>query len=216
MYTISEIAHIIGGELHGNSNSTISRLQTDSRAITFPEETLFFAIKTGRNDGHEYIEDAYRNQVRNFVIETDFQRFSHLSEANFICIDNSVEALQRLTIHHRNKFDIPVIGITGSNGKTIVKEWIYQLLQNEYKITRSPRSYNSLRHFHWCNFSSQAHLFPRAGMSSLSYMRKFPLFSALFHHIANAFMGMFPYVIRLVFVILNFVRIIDSISGQIL
>lgn len=143
MYTISEIAHIIGGELHGNSNSTITRLQTDSRAITFPEETLFFAIKTGRNDGHEYIEEAYRNQVRNFVIETDFQRFSHLSEANFICIDNSVEALQRLTIHHRNKFDIPVIGITGSNGKTIVKEWIYQLLQNEYKITRSPRSYNS-------------------------------------------------------------------------
>ena len=129
MYTISEIAHIIGGELHGNSNSTITRLQTDSRAITFPEETLFFAIKTGRNDGHEYIEEAYRNQVRNFVIETDFQRFSHLSEANFICIDNSVEALQRLTIHHRNKFDIPVIGITGSNGKTIVKEKIGETLQ---------------------------------------------------------------------------------------
>lgn len=143
MYTISEIAQIIGGELHEKFNSPIKRLETDSRSITFPEETLFFAIKSRRNDGHDYVEEAYRNQVRNFVIECDYNRFSHLSDANIICIKNSVEALQKLTIHHRNKYNIPIIGITGSNGKTIVKEWIYQLLQKEYKITRSPRSYNS-------------------------------------------------------------------------
>lgn len=143
MYTITEIAKIIGGELKIKSDSTITRLQTDSRAITFPEDTLFFAIKSQRNDGHDFIEEAYRNQVRNFVIESDYNRFSHLTDANFICVNNSIEALQKLTLSHRKKFDIPVVGITGSNGKTIVKEWIYQLIQTEKKITRSPRSYNS-------------------------------------------------------------------------
>lgn len=117
---------------------------TDSRSLCFPEETLFFALKSERNDGHHYIPDLYRRGVYNFVVETvpaDHEK--DYPEANFLKVESPLEALQRLAERHREKFDIPVVGITGSNGKTMVKEWLYQLLSPQMAVTRSPRSYNS-------------------------------------------------------------------------
>ena len=138
---IKKISEIVGGKLTGNGKANINWLLTDSRTLSFPEETLFFAIKTARNDGHRYIEELYHKNVRNFVVMAE--NFSPMPNANFIVVENPLTALQQLAVYHRNQFNIPIIGITGSNGKTVVKEWLYQLLNNDYKITRSPRSYNS-------------------------------------------------------------------------
>ena len=143
MYTTKQIAEMAGGELRGNSNIEISRLLTDSRALSFPEDTLFIAIKSNRNDGHNYIPILYKNNVRNFMVSNFTNEMGAMTDANFIVVDDTLHALQKLTANHRNRFNVPVIGITGSNGKTIVKEWLNQLLQENFKITRSPRSYNS-------------------------------------------------------------------------
>jgi len=137
---IKKISEIINGKLTGNGKANINWLLTDSRTLSFPEETLFFAIKTARNDGHRYIEELYRKNVRNFVVGAYCIR-PNLPNANFIEVENPLKALQKLAAFRRNEFSVPVVGITGSNGKTIVKEWIYQLL--DFRITRSPRSYNS-------------------------------------------------------------------------
>jgi alanine racemase len=140
---ISKISEIINGTLTGKGEANINWLLTDSRTLSFPEETLFFAIKTARNDGHKYIEELYNKGVRNFVVNVERERALSLKNANFIIVENPLTALQNLAAYHRQQFDIPIIGITGSNGKTIVKEWLYQLLHKDYNITRSPRSYNS-------------------------------------------------------------------------
>ena len=142
-YSSSEIATIVGGQLVGEKDMVVRRLLTDSRLISFPEESIFVSLVTEKNDGHRYIEDLYRNNVRCFLISRPVEKFSHLKEATFIVVDDTLKALQRWAKHHREQFSIPVIGVTGSNGKTIVKEWLYQLLNKDYKITRSPRSYNS-------------------------------------------------------------------------
>lgn len=139
---IKEITNIIGGKLYGNQETTIKWLLTDSRALSFPEETLFFALKTNRNNGHFYISELYNKNVRNFVVCEMLPEFEKM-KANFILVNNTIDALQKIATHRRNQFHIPIIGITGSNGKTIVKEWLYQLLHKNYKTTRSPRSYNS-------------------------------------------------------------------------
>lgn len=102
---------------------------------------MFFALKTDLGDGHRYIEDLYRRGVRNFVVEQLPE--GGYDEANFLKVSCSLEALQRLAERHRDEFDIPIVGITGSNGKTMVKEWLYQLLSPERIVARSPRSYNS-------------------------------------------------------------------------
>ena len=105
---------------------------------------MFFAIRSERNDGHKYIADLYRRGVRSFVVEvlpSDWQK--DYPDANFLKVPFALEALQRLAERHRDEFDIPVVGITGSNGKTVVKEWLYQLLSPSMTVTRSPRSYNS-------------------------------------------------------------------------
>lgn len=143
-YTIEKITTLIGAHGYGCRGCSVSRIQTDSRSLCFPEETLFFAIRSERNDGHNYIPDLYRRGVRAFVVERlpeDFQ--SDFAEASFLLVPSTVKALQRLAERHRDEFDIPIIGITGSNGKTIVKEWLNQLLSPSYVVTRSPRSYNS-------------------------------------------------------------------------
>jgi alanine racemase len=141
---IKKIAGIINGELiHFVDDDPIKFLSIDSRKVGSPEQTLFFAIPGERNDGHKYIEDCFRNGLRNFVI-SDVSTISSIDlEANFILVENVVDALQKLAIYHRKQFDIPVIGITGSNGKTIVKEWLSFLLEEEYDIIKSPKSYNS-------------------------------------------------------------------------
>ena len=142
-YTIEEINGIIGGKgtLPAPGNK-ITRLLIDSRSLSFPEETLFFAIKTRHGDGHRYIGELYRRGVRDFVV-TQADSIKELKDANFIVVKDCIAALQTLAAHHRSLFDIPIIGITGSDGKTIVKEWLYYLVAENYNVTRSPRSYNS-------------------------------------------------------------------------
>jgi len=140
-YTIEKITTLIGARRFGTAEARIGWLLTDSRSLCFPEETLFFALKSQRNDGHRYIDDLYRRGVRNFVVD-------HLPEhveadANYLKVPSTLAALQRLAERHRDEFNIPVVGITGSNGKTMVKEWLYQLLLPSQRIVRSPRSYNS-------------------------------------------------------------------------
>ncbi len=142
-YSIDQIATLIGARRVGQSEGSISFLLTDSRSLSFPEETLFFALRSGRNDGHRYIEELYNRGVRNFVVETLPSTGGGLGEANFLIVPNTLAALQRLAERHRDEFDIPIVGITGSNGKTVVKEWLYQLLMPSMHVTRSPRSYNS-------------------------------------------------------------------------
>lgn len=142
-YTISEINKALGLKSTKINESTITILLTDSRKISNPEETLFFAIQSKTNDGHLYIQDLYIQGVRNFVVSSKRPEWSKLSNANFLVVKDPLMALQKLATYHRQKFQMPVIGITGSNGKTIVKEWLYHLLQSDYNIVRSPRSYNS-------------------------------------------------------------------------
>ncbi len=142
-YTTTEIATLVKAEKRNYQDHTITALLTDSRSLTFPEETLFFALVTERNDGHRYIEELYRKGVRDFVVDHVMPTEEQMPEANFIVVKNTLDALQHLAAAHRKRFDIPVIGVTGSNGKTTVKEWLYQLLQPDYNTVRSPRSYNS-------------------------------------------------------------------------
>ena len=147
-YSIEKVTTLIGARRIGQTDAQIGWLLTDSRSLCFPEETLFFALSSSRNDGHKYIPDLYRRGVRNFVVENK-SLTSYLSpltsyqDANFLVVPSPLAALQRLAERHRDEFDIPIIGITGSNGKTMVKEWLYQLLLPSQKIVRSPRSYNS-------------------------------------------------------------------------
>ncbi len=122
--------------------SSIEHLVVDSRKIIFPKTTLFFALRGARRDGHEYIQEAYDKGVRHFVICRRIDTTNFVG-ADFFLVPSSLKALQILASIHRAGFDYPVIGITGSNGKTIVKEWLYQLLNPDYNIVRSPRSYNS-------------------------------------------------------------------------
>jgi len=142
-YSIKDIARIIGSKSSVDSEDKISLLLTDSRRLSAPEQTLFFAIKTKTNDGHRYIGELYKAHVRNFVVNELRPEFDEMKDANFLLVPDTVKALQKLAIYHRKRFNIPVIGITGSNGKTIVKEFLYQLLRKEFNIVRSPRSYNS-------------------------------------------------------------------------
>lgn len=144
-YTIQEIAEVLrcdGRILDGEA--TVSELLTDSRSLSMPHDTLFFALHTPNDDGHNYIAGLYDRGVRNFVVEREYMSSLSLLSANFLVVDNTLDALQSLATFHRRRFrDIPVIGITGSRGKTTVKEWLYQLLKDDFHIVRSPRSYNS-------------------------------------------------------------------------
>lgn len=143
-YTIEKITTRIGAHHYGENAADVAFILTDSRSLCFPEETLFFALQTNRNDGHKYIPELYQRGVRNFVVtDVPADRAETYPDANFLKVSNTLKALQRLAERHRDEFDIPVVGITGSNGKTMVKEWLYQLLSPEMFVTRSPRSYNS-------------------------------------------------------------------------
>lgn len=142
-YSIDKIKKITGIESATVSPAEISILLTDSRKVSQPGETLFFAIETKNNDAHRFISELYERGVRNFVVSKILPEWQEMRDANFLHVKNPLHALQKVAAFHRESFDIPVIGITGSNGKTVVKEWLYQLLEADYNITRSPRSYNS-------------------------------------------------------------------------
>ena len=147
-YELKNIASIIGAKTMVNDQwstvnekRTIDWLLTDSRSLCYPESTLFFALRTDRGNGHHYIADLYQRGVRAFVVSEEPQ--GDFPNASFLVVPDTLQALQHLAAHHRSRFDIPVVGITGSNGKTLVKEWLYQLLAPDFTVTRSPRSYNS-------------------------------------------------------------------------
>jgi alanine racemase len=126
----------------GPKDSNIIELLIDSRKIANPAQAMFIAIKGTHRDGHQFITDAYQKGVRAFLISENIEKES-FPEAAFLLVNDTLLALQQLAAAHRNQFHFPVIGITGSNGKTIVKEWLFQLLSENYKIIRSPKSYNS-------------------------------------------------------------------------
>lgn len=140
---IRDIAKVIGINTVKCPDRVINQLLIDSRSLVLPQSTLFFAIISHKGDGHRYIKELYDKGVRDFVVTEFCDSWENYSDANFLLVKDSTSALQQIACSHRVKFNIPVISITGSNGKTIVKEWIYQLLSNKYTITRSPRSYNS-------------------------------------------------------------------------
>jgi Alr-MurF fusion protein len=142
-YFIQHINTIVSGEfLSFHQNDLIEHLLADSRRLIFPNTTIFFALSGPRRNGNQFIEELYNRGVRNFIVSNKLD-VAHFKDANIILVKDSLAAFQQLSIFHRSQFDIPVIGITGSNGKTIVKEWLNQLLEDEYNIVRSPRSYNS-------------------------------------------------------------------------
>lgn len=141
MYSTIEIASVIGAKTDQASGRDVSWLLTDSRSLCYPESTLFFAIRTNRGNGHRYVEDLYRRGVRAFVVSEKVE--GSFPDADFLTVTDTLAALQKLAAYHRTRFDIPIVGITGSNGKTLVKEWLYQLLAPDFNVTRSPRSYNS-------------------------------------------------------------------------
>jgi len=141
-YCLGDIAAILQQNISANAALPVEYLVTDSRNIIDPAKSIFFAIKGPRRSGIGFVNEAYQQGVRIFIIEEPIDASSY-TDAVFIQVPNVIAALQQIAAHHRKQFAIPVIGITGSNGKTIVKEWLYQLLQSDYHIVRSPRSYNS-------------------------------------------------------------------------
>lgn len=143
VYTPDHIASLMGAQHHGASLQTpLTYLLIDSRKLVFPSATLFFAIKSVTGDGHAYIHDLYQAGVRNFVV-TVLPEPEEFPGTSFFLVQDAVKALQQLAIYHRRQFHYPVIGLTGSNGKTIVKEWLNHILQFQFHIVRSPRSFNS-------------------------------------------------------------------------
>lgn len=142
-YFISEISSIINAQLISKENCDIEYILIDSRNIITSQNTIFFAISGERHDGHQFVNELYTKGVRNFVVENLPENHAGLSDANFLIVKNSLDALQNLAAFHRKRFNYPVIGITGSNGKTIVKEWLFHILQGLKQIVRNPKSYNS-------------------------------------------------------------------------
>lgn len=143
-YTLSKIAKITNGQLKkGVDLSKITRLAFDSRLVFDAEGVLFFALQSGQNDGHAYISELYQKGVRAFVVLNSYQPPAHLKDANWIQVNRPLDALQMLATYHRQQFNVEVLAITGSNGKTIVKEWMAQFINNDFPLVRSPRSYNS-------------------------------------------------------------------------
>lgn len=141
-YSIQTICSAVQGKFISQHNDDrIENLVYDSRRILQPSSSLFFALKTKHNDGHKYLAGAYKKGIRNFIVSS--QPAQQLEKSNVILVEDTLTALQELASFHRQHFSFPVIGITGSNGKTIVKEWLNHLLEEDYTIVRSPKSFNS-------------------------------------------------------------------------
>ena len=150
LYDIIQAIHPLQviGSSDNLQNLDIRHLLTDSRQLNNePQHTLFFALKTAKNDGANYIPQLAERGVRAFVLEKssldNLDALDNLDHLVLLVVENALLALQQLAAYKRSLYQGPVIGITGSNGKTVVKEWLYQLLKDDYRITRSPKSYNS-------------------------------------------------------------------------
>ncbi len=142
-YTIHDIAGIIKAEfLSEGQDDSIHHLLLDSRKLVFPQDSIFFALKSAQRNAIIFLPELYKQGVRNFVVE-EMVNPELFPDSNILLVNDVLKSLQLLVASHRNRFDCPVIGITGSNGKTIIKEWLHQLLMEKYVVIRSPRSYNS-------------------------------------------------------------------------
>ena len=139
-YNLKHIVEIVSGQLIGDDHTAIEQIFFDSRLIVHPVNGIFFAFSGNQKNGHSFIADAYHKGIRNFVVTQPIQQYNNINQ---IIVDNPLKALQKWAKFHRKQFNLPVIGITGSNGKTIVKEWLNQLLWKDFNICRSPKSYNS-------------------------------------------------------------------------
>ncbi|NBC07202.1 MAG: bifunctional UDP-N-acetylmuramoyl-tripeptide:D-alanyl-D-alanine ligase/alanine racemase, partial [Bacteroidetes bacterium] len=143
-YRTEQLADLLGAERAVLPQpGQVSQLLIDSRLLQSPARTLFVAITGSYRDGHHFVRELYGQGVRHFVVQPGRVDETQLPQANLFYVSDTVNALQRLAARHRQRFDLPVVGITGSNGKTIIKEWLFQLLHPDYRICRSPKSYNS-------------------------------------------------------------------------
>ena len=143
IYTLNKFSEITKSELIGNGDKIINDIIIDSRSISDYENSVFVAIVGERHNGHKYIENLYKKGVRNFIVSELPENINEFNETSFLLVDDTIVALHKIIEFHRNSFDIPVIGITGSNGKTITKEWLFDLLKSDYNLVRSPKSFNS-------------------------------------------------------------------------
>ncbi|MCK5701857.1 MAG: bifunctional UDP-N-acetylmuramoyl-tripeptide:D-alanyl-D-alanine ligase/alanine racemase, partial [Cyclobacteriaceae bacterium] len=145
MFTFDQLANITQAKIsENNSQCQIEHFLTDSRRLFNPKASVFVAIKGERHDGHSYLNLLFEKGVRMFIIENENLVPNHIrAYSSILSVDNSIGALQKIAAKHRQQYRYPVIGITGSNGKTIIKEWLGQLLGEVYKIVKSPKSYNS-------------------------------------------------------------------------
>ena len=143
-YEVQDILNLVNGKLLNPNlfDTQIERLLFDSRHLVFPSKTIFFAFQSNRQDGHNFLPELYEQGVRNFIITKEVE-LKKYADANLILVKDSIAALQKLAIAHRQQFNYPIIGVTGSNGKTIIKEWLFQLLNEHFRVARNPGSYNS-------------------------------------------------------------------------
>ncbi|MHB8260208.1 MAG: bifunctional UDP-N-acetylmuramoyl-tripeptide:D-alanyl-D-alanine ligase/alanine racemase [Bacteroidia bacterium] len=142
-FTASQIASILPAKLIGKQENTFSNIHTDSRSSGFAVKSLFVAIKGERHNGHLYIKELYQQGCRSFLVSEEHSYYNEIKDASFLVVEDTLLALQQLAAHKRSLFKITVVGITGSNGKTIVKEWLWQLLSVDYSVCKNPKSYNS-------------------------------------------------------------------------
>ncbi|PIE84483.1 MAG: bifunctional UDP-N-acetylmuramoyl-tripeptide:D-alanyl-D-alanine ligase/alanine racemase [Bacteroidia bacterium] len=142
-YTFQELQWAIGGSIHGITEGSVHGVATDSRTISQPRGILFFALNGPNHNGHDFIVSLYKRGVRRFVIAEIRPEYHDLPDATFFFVENTLTALQQLAAYHRMRFGVPIVAITGSNGKTIVKEWLTQLLADHLHVSYSPRSFNS-------------------------------------------------------------------------
>ena len=143
MITFQNLAGITKGKVIQLAlNRNIHHLIIDSRKAITTDDALFFAIKGDRHHGHLFIANLYQSGMRQFIVEKEFT-VELFPQGNFLRVDSTVDALQKIAAFHRSQFQISVIGITGSNGKTIIKEWLYQLLSKDKRVVKNPGSYNS-------------------------------------------------------------------------
>ncbi len=142
-YQINDIVSVVKGVLISPLREAwVEAVTMDSRLPVLHANTLFIALKGKRYDAHDHLQDAWQKGVRLFIVEKKINTQA-FPDALFILVSDGVKAFQAIAAFHRSHFNIPVIGITGSNGKTIVKEWLYQILDTHYQIVASPGSYNS-------------------------------------------------------------------------
>ena len=142
-YKIEDLHRVSEGKAFITFPGLISHVSIDSRTISSFKDTLFVALKGEKTDGHMFVDQLYQSGCRNFLLHRSFQNVHKYKQANVILVNDTLEAFQKIAAYHRSRFKIPVIGITGSNGKTIVKEWLGEFLKSTFSVLKSPKSYNS-------------------------------------------------------------------------